>query len=275
MARFAKTAKDFRWYHWAGGIATAGTFNCGILLGMAKGYRWYFDDEYQRAQQFRDQYGLPTEAQRLAVFAWLAKDWDKTIGMLEDSGPNGYRQELLSGAVGTARGDVLEVGVGTGRAFEALTAAGEVRSFVGVDCLEEMLEVARPKLADLAFPARVEAGDAHKLSFPAKSFDTVVSSLCLCSMEHPEKALEEMARVCRPDGQILILEPGVADFWPVRFFQGYLGLVPQPKHAWEYGWRDDLDPPALVHASPQLELSTVRTRAMGNWYLLVAKPRVA
>ncbi|MBI3583112.1 MAG: class I SAM-dependent methyltransferase [Nitrospinae bacterium] len=50
--------------------------------------------------------------------------------------------------------------------------------------------------------------DAESLAFPDRSFDTVVSSLTLCTFSDPLAALNEMARVCRKDGRILLLEHG-------------------------------------------------------------------
>ncbi len=50
--------------------------------------------------------------------------------------------------------------------------------------------------------------DAEALSFSDKSFDTVVSSLSTCTFPHPVAALQEMARVCRPGGRILLVEHG-------------------------------------------------------------------
>jgi len=247
---------------------------------MGQGYRWYYTDYEKDVRRFRERYGLPTERQRLELFRWMAPMWDDTIAKLEKSGADVYRQELLGS--GDARGDVLEVAVGTGRCFEFLqkghqtaSAANEadgIRSFVGVDCVEEMLEVARGKIAELPFPARVECADAQRLPFADGSFDTVVGSLCLCSVERPGEALNEMARVCRPGGQVLLLEPGLADWRIVRFSQNFMGLVPNPKHAWEVGWYDDLDPLALLEACPALRVTNWRTRAMGNWYLIRATP---
>lgn len=260
---------NIRWKHWAGAAAVGGIFNVGILAGMAKTYRWYFADDEEQVQKFQRKYGLPTEQQRLEVFAWLAPKWDKTIGMVEKRGADVYRRELLP----TAQGDVLEVAVGTGRCLEALSKSGEIRSFVGVDCVQEMLDAAKPKLEEVPFSARVEIADAHRLPFPDDSFDTVISSLCLCSVERPEDALDEMARVCRPGGQVLFIEPGLAKRWLVRFAQNYLGLIPNPMHAWECGWYDDRDPPTLIGSCRQLTIQgSVQTRVLGNWYLITAAP---
>ncbi|CAE8707231.1 unnamed protein product, partial [Polarella glacialis] len=230
-------------------------------------FHWCFADSEEKTRKFLEKYGQPTEAQRLEVYNWFADEYDEGVKLVEMGGASNYRKELIQGALG----DVLEVAVGTGRCFEALESA-EVKSFVGVDINEAMLQQARKKVDDLPYPARVGLANAHKLPFADKSFDTVISSLCLCAVERPEEALAEMARVCRPGGQVLLVEPGVARRWLVRTGQRHLGLVPQPKHSWEFGWRDDVDVLGLLDACKGLSVASVETRAMGNWYLVSAKP---
>mmetsp|Transcript_45780 Transcript_45780/g.88049 ORF Transcript_45780/g.88049 Transcript_45780/m.88049 type:complete len:280 (+) Transcript_45780:21-860(+) len=268
--RLLSIVKQFRWYHWAGGAATAGAMNAGLLIAIGKSYHWIYSDYFDEVKKFSRKYGRPSEEKRLEVFEWLASSYDKSVENKEKGGAHVYRMEEF----GHARGDVLEVAVGTGRCFEALASADAVQNYIGIDCTEEMLDEARKKLKGCAFPARVVAGDAHCLPFDDHLFDTVIGSLCLCSLEHPDTALLEMARVCRPDGQILLVEPGLCKSRLLRFCQQYLGLVPDPKHAWEFGWHDDLDPPMLVSQCSRLQIKSVKTRALGNWYLITANPRM-
>jgi ubiquinone/menaquinone biosynthesis C-methylase UbiE len=47
---------------------------------------------------------------------------------------------------------------------------------------------------------------AEQLPFADQSVDTVVCTLVLCTVEHPDRALAEIARVLRPDGQLLFIE---------------------------------------------------------------------
>eukprot|EP00931_Biecheleriopsis_adriatica_P116554 TRINITY_DN92188_c0_g1_i1.p1 TRINITY_DN92188_c0_g1~~TRINITY_DN92188_c0_g1_i1.p1 ORF type:complete len:273 (+),score=54.15 TRINITY_DN92188_c0_g1_i1:50-868(+) len=260
------TAKHFRWYHWAGGLATAGAVNVGVVWAMGGSYHWYYADFEEKQKLFIERYGHPSEAQRLQVYTWMAPNYDEGVKLLESGSADVYRRELFRGA----SGDVLEVAVGTGRCFEALEQTSEVKSFVGVDVNEAMLKQARRKLADRPYDARVVHANAHRLPFADKSFDTVIGSLCLCSMEKPAVVLDEMVRVCRPNGKLFLVEPGLAKWAIVRLGQMYLGLVPSPKHAWEYGWRDDTDVMGLLNACKGLELTRLETRAMGNWYLVSA-----
>jgi SAM-dependent methyltransferase len=54
--------------------------------------------------------------------------------------------------------------------------------------------------------ALVVDASAEQLPFADASVDTVVSTLVLCTVEHPDRALEEIARVLRPGGQLLFIE---------------------------------------------------------------------
>eukprot|EP00811_Abedinium_folium_P034459 NODE_7337_length_1588_cov_10.754278.p1 GENE.NODE_7337_length_1588_cov_10.754278~~NODE_7337_length_1588_cov_10.754278.p1 ORF type:complete len:282 (-),score=80.95 NODE_7337_length_1588_cov_10.754278:741-1502(-) len=247
-----------------------GAVNVAGFIGIVKTYEWCYRDDATEKRRFHEMYGLPSERERLAIFAWLAPKWDATIGVYESSCAHVYRREMLLKEV---RGDVLEVAVGTAPTLEIYRELKEpIKSLVGIDKVDAMLAIARPKLEGLPFPAELHCADAEQLPFADNSFDTVVCALGLCSFEEPLKALDEMARVCREGGRVLLVEPGIASGWFVRTAQDYIGLVPNPKHAWEFGWYDDRDPAALVRASPRLRPERTRTRSMGNWYLISATP---
>lgn len=113
------------------------------------------------------------------------------------------RSELLSEAVGA----VLEIGGGTGanlphyRDVERVVIS-EPDPFMRRK-LEPKLE---PKLDQVRVPVEVSDAGAESLPFADGSFDTVVSTLVLCSVPDQRAALEEIRRVLRPDGKLLFLE---------------------------------------------------------------------
>jgi ubiquinone/menaquinone biosynthesis C-methylase UbiE len=74
-----------------------------------------------------------------------------------------------------------------------------------------MLNVARKRPGKLSMNASLLVADAETLPFSDDSFDTVVSSLSTCTFPNPVAALREMARVCRTEGKILLLEHGRSD----------------------------------------------------------------
>jgi ubiquinone/menaquinone biosynthesis C-methylase UbiE len=105
--------------------------------------------------------------------------------------------ELELGAVEPlVRGrDVLEVGCGTGLILEKLAAIAKRAE--GVDLSPGMLALAKER--DLV----VREGSATELPFADESFDVAVSFKVLAHVPEIEKALSEMARVCRPGGHVI------------------------------------------------------------------------
>ena len=102
-----------------------------------------------------------------------------------------------------ACGDVLEVGIGTGRNLPFYS--DDVR-LTGIDLSEQMLAVARRRARELGRAVNLRQGDAQQLPFPDAAFDTVVCALSLCSIPDDRKAVAEMERVLRPGGRLLLLD---------------------------------------------------------------------
>ena len=99
---------------------------------------------------------------------------------------------------------VLEVGVGTGLSLPLYPRDVTV---TGIDVSREMLEKARRRVARRRL-ANVEAlleMDAERMSFADASFDKVVAMYVVSVVERPARLLEELHRVCRPDGEIFLV----------------------------------------------------------------------
>jgi ubiquinone/menaquinone biosynthesis C-methylase UbiE len=121
-----------------------------------------------------------------------------------------------------ATGRVLEVGIGTGRNLGWYPHAVEV---VGVDVSLKMLAVARGRTDERARSVQLSVVDAQRLSFRDASFDTVVATLALCSIPDHQLAVQEMARVLRPGGRLILLEHVASPNWLVRVVQRLLDPV--------------------------------------------------
>jgi len=99
---------------------------------------------------------------------------------------------------------VLEVGVGTGQSLPLYPPFAQI---VGIDLSREMLAKARERVARHALK-NVEAlleMDAAQLAFPDASFDVVIAMYIISVVSDPDRVLQEMCRVCRPDGRIIIV----------------------------------------------------------------------
>jgi len=110
------------------------------------------------------------------------------------------RLELLSQAIG----HVLEVGAGTGQNFIYYSRA--LTSLTTVEPNESFNRVARRSIRHFNFPIDQRNQTVELLTAPDDSFDTVVSTLTLCSVNDIAAGLQQLARVLKPQGKFLFLE---------------------------------------------------------------------
>jgi ubiquinone/menaquinone biosynthesis C-methylase UbiE len=126
--------------------------------------------------------------------------YDPLMAGTEKAGLAERRRRLLE----QARGRVLEVGAGTGANLPYYGDA--VAELVLVEPEEPMARRLERKLAAANRPAHVVRAPAETLPFEDASFDTVVSTLVLCTVSDQPRALAEIRRVLEPTGCLLFLE---------------------------------------------------------------------
>jgi len=135
-----------------------------------------------------------------AAYRRYAAVYDTVFGPVLQPGRKAVMQ-----ALGLRPGDrVLEVGVGTGLSLPLYPRDVKI---TGIDLSREMLEKARRRV-ERRHLANIEAlleMDAEKMTFPDASFDKIVAMYVLPVVENPQKLLQELHRVCRPDGDIFIV----------------------------------------------------------------------
>ena len=152
------------------------------------------------------------------IWEKLAPRYDKDISVFERLLFSGGRQWVCS----QARGEVLEIGMGTGRNFEHYRQGIHL---TGIDISAPMLDIARQRASALGLEVKLRVGDAQVLEFADESFDSVVSTLSLCSIPDDRKALREAKRVLRPGGQLLLREHVASPRWSVRAVQKPLDWI--------------------------------------------------
>lgn len=109
-------------------------------------------------------------------------------------------------ALAEARGEVLEIGFGTGLNLACYPA--NITRLTLVDPVEMLPTRVQQRLAAAPMPVNIERADGAELPFDAGRFDCVVSTWTLCTIPAVNEALAEIRRVLKPSGQYLFLEHG-------------------------------------------------------------------
>jgi demethylmenaquinone methyltransferase/2-methoxy-6-polyprenyl-1,4-benzoquinol methylase len=165
------------------------------------------------------------------LFAAIAPRYD-LINDLQSLGLHRrWKQTLIKMAEIKPNDRALDLCCGTGDISFALQAAGA--DVVGIDFSPAMLAVAQERARKMpgdSGPARLQflCADALKIPFPDGSFDVVTVGYGLRNLASWEGGLEEMARVTRPGGRLLVLDFGKPENkpWRLVYFACLKFLVP-------------------------------------------------
>jgi ubiquinone/menaquinone biosynthesis C-methylase UbiE len=143
--------------------------------------------------------GAPSETERVRVI-WegLAATYDRG-----DRLERWLVRDARAWVCAQARGEVLELGIGTGRNLPHYPV--DV-SLTGIDLSPRMLDLARTRATQLGRRVDLSTGDAQELPFQDGRFDTVVCTYTLCSIPNDRRAIAEVWRVLKPGGRFLSAE---------------------------------------------------------------------
>lgn len=130
-----------------------------------------------------------------------------------------HKRSLL----GDLHGDVLEIGPGGGANLPYYSAG--IR-WAGIEPNLYMHRYLREKARSLDLPVALRTGIAEQMGFEDGSFDAVVSTLVLCSVNRLPRVLQEILRVLRPGGRFVFIEHVAApDGTRTRRVQGWIRPV--------------------------------------------------
>lgn len=129
-----------------------------------------------------------------------------------------YRRAVVA----SARGRVLEIGVGSGLNFPLY--GKQVEFVYGIDPSPRLLAVARQRAAASEVPVELLLGSATAIPLADDAVDTVVMTWTLCSISDPLAALREMRRVLKPNGKLCFVEHGLSPEPP-----DHSGLAPHSR----------------------------------------------
>lgn len=136
-------------------------------------------------------------------------------------------QRQRAKVVPRASGKVLEIGIGTGRNLPFYDKS-RLTELTGLDPAEQMNRLAQKRMRKAGINVRLLTLSAEEIPEANASFDTLLMTFTLCSIPDPVKALKEMRRVLKPDGQLLFCEHGAAPDASVRRWQDRLTPLWKP-----------------------------------------------
>ena len=175
-----------------------------------------------------------------AAYRRYARVYDATFGAVFAAG----RKRILTQLNRHGGQRILEVGVGTGI---SLPGYRRDNTIVGIDISTDMLDIARKRVERRSL-TNVEAlaeMDAEHLEFEDASFDTVVAMYVMTVVPHPERVMEELRRVCKPGGDIYLLNHVMDDD------EGLLQATERrlARFSARIGWRPDVTLDSLVEVA--------------------------
>lgn len=173
-------------------------------------------------------------------------------------------RSLRRGLAERVRGRTLEVAAGSGKNFRLLPDGVDL---VAGDISRGMLDVAERKARKLGISPEYVLLDAEWLPFAGDSFDTVLSTLSSCTFPDPAVAFQEMSRVCKADGSILLLEHGRSSNRAIGWYQDFRA----ESHASKFGCQWNRHP-VEVAKHVGLELVDVRTYFFDVFAVMEARP---
>ena len=201
-----------------------------------------------------------TKGQIRQTYDRIAHWYDLMEAVPEFLGVRRLRYEILQ----RASGKVLDVAVGTGKNLRYYPGTCQITA---VDMSPAMLKIARRRADSLCLDITLLMMDAEAIGFHDKSFDTVVSSLTLCTFPEPVAALQEMARVCRTNGSILLVEHGRSDCKRLGRWQDRRA----DRHAAKVGCHWNREPLEIV-LKAGLKVMDARRTFFGIFHLIEAMP---
>lgn len=125
-----------------------------------------------------------------------------------------------------AQGKVLEIGIGTGLNIELYPK--KIKKITAIDINPGMEKFVKNRARKADIEVDFTIANAEHLPFESSTFDTVVSTWTFCSILDINKALEEVYRVLKPDGQLIFIEHGESRNKTIIKWQKRVGKI------WEF-----------------------------------------
>ena len=155
-----------------------------------------------------------------------------------------WRKNVVKLVLGSDARNVLDIATGTGD-LAIMFAKEAIDKITGLDISPGMLEVGKQKIKDQGLEDKVEMilGDSERLPFKDGTFDAITVAFGVRNFEDLELGLEEIRRVLKPEGSLVVLETSQPSSFPVKqgfqFYSKYIipsvgKLFSKDKNAYDY-----------------------------------------
>jgi ubiquinone/menaquinone biosynthesis C-methylase UbiE/DNA-binding transcriptional ArsR family regulator len=175
------------------------------------------------------------EQEAAAFFKASAVDWERIRSL--HAPEQDVETAILETVQTLPRESVLDAGTGTGRMLELL--APQIHQGTGIDVSPDMLAIARDRLERIGVRhCQIRLADIHRLPFPAgttvQGFDLAIFHQVLHYLEDPQSAVDEAARVLKPEGSVLIVDfaPHALEFCRSELAHRRLGFADEEVRSW-------------------------------------------
>ncbi|MEE8423389.1 MAG: methyltransferase domain-containing protein [Thermodesulfobacteriota bacterium] len=159
--------------------------------------------------------------------------------------------------------NILDVGVGTGL---SLPVYPDFCKVTGIDLSDQMLGKARNKAKKLGLSnIQLQQMDAMNIEFPDNSFDKVFLSHVVSVVPDPRKTIDEVKRVCKPGGNIVIVNHFQSPNKFVAKIEDFITPVCK-----RLGWRTDLSLADLLRESGLRVAKTYKIKKIDFWSIVFA-----
>jgi demethylmenaquinone methyltransferase/2-methoxy-6-polyprenyl-1,4-benzoquinol methylase len=143
------------------------------------------------------------------MFANIAGKYDLLNDVLSLGIHHSWRRKAVRESGAGEAMSVLDCACGTGDlSFEFKGKVGESGNVIGTDFCEPMLELAREKAKEKKTDVKFEFADVMNLQYEDNKFDISSISFGIRNVDDPRKGLQEMARVLKPGGKVVVIEFG-------------------------------------------------------------------
>lgn len=145
----------------------------------------------------------------------------KVLDLLCGSSPINYQRKKI---VPKVSGNVLEIGIGSGLNLPHYNVSN-ISNITALDPAEELTDIAKKRISKLDLDIDVINCGAEEIPLESKSFDSILVTYTLCSIENLDDSMKEIRRVIKDDGTLFFCEHGIAPDLKTKNWQNRINPI--------------------------------------------------